>query len=152
MDHELSSAVDPVSQVSLHREEIHSGLCHALRETALANGRLIAPRRLDQIGRQEMEAFLSFLKHEDPQNVSQRGRQLASDGLGHRSILAMTEALRRICWEMGDSNHERVGIYVNALLEGYMAGREEGLLREQARTRKAFLRAQEQRSGGKPGE
>jgi hypothetical protein len=64
--------------------------------------------------------------------------------LGHRAVLAATEALR----ESGnpvDVPSPVVGRYVNALLEGRMAGREMSLLQKRARTRCVLQRAQERR-------
>jgi hypothetical protein len=40
------------------------------------------------------------------------------------------------------------GRYVNALLEGYMAGREEDLLREQEFNQRAFQRARKRQESG----
>jgi len=142
-----------LQQVSAHKEAIASGMCRALRETTFSSRMLIAPRRLDEVGREEAAAFLEFLKTEDEEAGRERGRQLALEGLGHRSILKMTEALRRTCREGVKTGGETLpvlleaaGRHVNALLEGYMAGREEDILREQERTREAYLRARERQA------
>jgi hypothetical protein len=143
-----------LQRVSACKEAITSSLCRALHETVFSNRMLIAPRRLDEVGREEAAAFLGFLETGDEEAVRERGRQLALEGLGHRSILIMTETLRRTCREgvnPGDKTLpallEAAGRYVNALLEGYMASREEDILREQERTREAYLRARERQAG-----
>ena len=150
MNTKLIITSDLLHQVSAHKETITSSLCRALRETTFSNRMLIAPRRLDEIGREETAAFIGFLETEEARAVHERGRQLALEGLGHRSVLTMTEALRRACRESVNPGDEMLstllgaaGRYVNALLEGYMAGREEDILREQERTREAYLRARE---------
>ena len=134
-----------------HRESLVSGLCSALRETTFSNHLLIVPRRLNAIGREEVDIFIAFLeREEDEQAVRAHGRRLAVEGLGHSSVLGMTEALRRTCWDsvFPDDRmlHHLVAIcgrYLNALMAGYMAGREESILREQEGTRRAYLRVRE---------
>jgi hypothetical protein len=124
-------------------------MCRALRQTAFFNGKLIAPRRLNEMGQAETAACLDFLETADEAVARERGCQLALQGLGHRSILMMTEALRRACRERVDLDEEATGRYIIALLEGYMAGREQDLLQVQERTRDAFLRARERQAGGR---
>ena len=154
MNTELTITPDLLHQMSARQEAITSGLCRALRKTAFANRMLIAPRRLDEIGREETAVFLGCLETGNEGAARKRGRHLALEGLGHRSALMMTEALRRACRESVNAGDERLpalleaaGRCVNALLEGYMAGREEDILKEQERTRKAFLRARERQTG-----
>jgi len=154
MNTELTITPNLLRRVGASGETITSGLCRALRETTFSNRMLIAPRRLDEIGKEQAAAFLGFLEAEDEGAVRERGRQLAFEGLGHRSILMMAEALRRACRESANPGDEALptlleaaGRYVNALLEGYMAGREEDILREQERTREAYLRARRRQAG-----
>lgn len=129
--------------ISLQQETLAATLAQALRREAFSNRMLIAPRQLDQIGEKVAVDFLGFLEAEDVKTVQAYGQQLALEGLGHRSLLLMIEALRQACWE--NTNITELlsvsGRYANALLEGYMTGREEDLLREQERTRRAFQRA-----------
>ena len=129
------------------REAITSSVREALRATVFSNGKLIAPRRLDAIGREETEAFLGFLETRDEKAVRQRGQQLALKGLGIRSTMAMVEVLRRACRESVNSGEEAVADYASVLLEGYVTGREETLLQEQERTMKAYLRARDLQAG-----
>ncbi len=143
---------DLVQRLREHRESLVSGLCSALRETTFSNHLLIVPRRLNAIGREEVDTFIAFLEQgeDDEQAVRAHGRRLAVEGLGHSSVLGMTEALRRTCWDSvfpddGLLQHLLAicGHYLNALMAGYMAGREESILREQERTRRAYLRVHE---------
>ena len=135
-----------------HRESLVSGLCSALRETTFSNHLLIVPRRLNAIGREEVDTFIAFLERaeDDEQAVRAHGRRLAVEGLGHSSVLGMTEALRRTCWDSVFPDDGMLqylvaicGCYLNALMSGYMAGREESILQEQEGTRRAYLRARE---------
>jgi hypothetical protein len=118
----------------------------------MSNRLLISPHRLGEIAQEEVEALLHFLEIGDEEETRQRGARRASEGLGQRSALAMTEALRRACW-MADLDREALrvileasGRHVNAFLEGYMSRREKEILREQERTRHAFQRVLEKQA------
>ena len=128
-------------------EAVTSSLCQALRKTALSNRRLIAPRHLDKAGCEETVSFLRFLETGDEKAARERGRQLALNGLGIRSMVAMTAALWRACQESVNSGEEAAGNYSAPLLEGYMEGREEELLRAQELTMQAYVRARERQIG-----
>ena len=131
-------------------ESLTTRLGEALRQQALSNRMLVAPRNLNQIGQEVAGAFLKFLEAEDESGPRAHGERLALEGLGHRSILTMTEALRQACLQSANPTlPSAAGRYVNAILEGYMIGREENLLREQENNQRAFQRAhRSQESGG----
>jgi uncharacterized membrane protein YccC len=139
-------------QLISRKAAIVSDLHQALRATDMSNRLLISPRRLEEIAQEEVEAFLDFLDTGDEEETRQRGARRASEGLGERSTLAMTEALRRACW-MANLDREALrvaleasGRYVNAFLEGYISGREEEILKEQERTRHAFQQVLEKQA------
>ena len=118
-------------------------LRQALRQTPFSSGLRISPRRVNQIGQEIAAAFLKFLETEDEEAARAYGERLAAEGLGHRSILTMAEALRQVWRESAnpEARQPAAGRYVNALLEGYMVGREASVLQEQARTVRALQRA-----------
>lgn len=148
MSAKLSLTLDESRKASAPKDAITANLCEALSQTTFCNRRLIAPRRLGEIGRDEAEAFVEFLGTGDERAVHERGQQLALEGLGHRSILSMTEALRCFLQESVNPGDAVAGRYVNVLLEGYMAGRESALLREQEHTREAYQRARDRQVAG----
>ena len=120
----------------------------ALSQTTFSNRMLIAPRRLRQIGTEEVDVVLAYFDHQDRQAVVEHGHRLASEGLGRESVFAICTALRRACWE--DRDHaeaiplfDLVEDYTAAFLEGYLTGREEEIRQEQERTRQAYLRTLE---------
>jgi hypothetical protein len=127
--------------------EVIGNVRHALFENAFDNSKLLPLRRLDEIAREEVEAFVRHTGARDGESARQRGRELARQGLGHRSMLLMAEALRRAGHDGLGSDQKAVSDYVVALLEGYMVGREQGLLQEQHRTLKAFVRARSRADG-----
>lgn len=129
----------------LDQDELTNALQKALRQTLFTSRLSISPRRVGEVGQEMSDDFFNFLETKDEEAARAYGRDLVTEGLGHRSILMMTEALRRVC--RTHSNPKPMagiaGKYVNSLLEGYMSGREEHLLQEQARTQRALERAQE---------
>jgi hypothetical protein len=83
----------------------------------------------------------------DGEDIRHRGRQLAEQGLGHRSMLKMAEVLRRAGQNGLGDDEETVSDYVVSLLEGYMVGREQNLLQEQSRTLQALVRVRSKANG-----
>ena len=139
-------------QLISRKAAIVSDLHQALQATDMSNRLVISPHRLEEIAQEEAETFLHFLETGNEEETRQRGARRASEGLGERSALAMTEALRGTCWIANlDREALRValeasGRYVNAFLEGYMSGREEEILKEQERVRHAFQQVLEKQS------
>jgi hypothetical protein len=121
-------------------EEVVADVHRALITSAFSNGKLLHPRRLGGIAREEVEAFLRHTDAGDGEHARQRGTELAGQGLGHRSMLLLAEALRRVRQDRLGRDEKAVSTYVVALLEGYMAGREQGLLEEQNGTLEALVR------------
>jgi hypothetical protein len=135
--------------VRQHQKQVYDRLRTMLREAPFSNRLLIAPRRLDEIAQNVAAAFLLFLESEDETAVAHDARNLAREGLGFRSIVMMTEALHRVCWDILYPEYEAIpalldatGRYGVALLEAYMDEREKDLLKEQERTQQALYRAQ----------
>ncbi|MEA3337621.1 MAG: hypothetical protein U9R25_17125 [Chloroflexota bacterium] len=126
-------------------------LQHALRDTLFSSGLMISPARVRQISAEMATSFFSFFDGRQDVETRNIGAQLANDGLGSASLLAMTEALRRTCREKSNPLSDlpnTAGQYCNAVTEGYIEAREENLLKEQERTYQAFLRAKESRALG----
>lgn len=116
-------------------------------EANIFSGRLrITPRRVNQVAQEVAASFLQFQDREQEEAVGTYGQRLAREGVGHQAILSLTETLRQEVWESGSpdvSGSSLAGRYIFALLEGYMVGREDYLLQEQERTRRALERARE---------
>ncbi len=136
--------VEKLVSAALDEGHLATELRQTLRQTLFSSGLRVSPRRVNQIGQEVAATFIKFLEREDEETARTHGQRLAVEGLGHRSILMMTESLRRVCRESvaPAAAPPVAGRYVNALLEGYMAGRETSLLQEQERTQRAFQRAQ----------
>lgn len=137
----------------LDQDELTNALQKALRQTLFSSRLTISPRRVGEVSQEMSGDFFDFLETEDEKAARAYGRDLVTEGLGHRSVLMMTEALRRVCRTHSNPRPMAgiAGEYVNSLLEGYMSGREEYLLQEQARTQRALERAQERENQERAG-
>jgi hypothetical protein len=133
--------------------DLAATLQQALQATLFASGQLITPRRIAQVARDIGAAFRAFEQQNDCDAVCEAGRRLATEGLGHGSVLAIVEALHGSSWRQGacPEDHLPASVrYCGKLLEGYMSERESSLLREQERTRLALERARAQHSSAPP--
>ena len=139
------------STALLDRQIVVVQIQKALRDTLFTSSQRVTPRRMNEIGQQFADAFLGFLDDRRFELADVYGHQLAVEGLSPRSVLAMTEALRRTCWEHSNPSQDLsrgVSEFSNVLLEGYIAGRETALLEVQERTHRAYLAALEREQDG----
>jgi hypothetical protein len=121
-----------------------------LHESAFDNHFTLHPRRLAEIGAQQVEQYVAFLESNENDGILAKAGALAEEGLGERTILRIASTLRLFCFEqlardpdlLREANHATEE-YTSRLLEGFMAGREALILREQERTRVALFAAQE---------
>jgi signal transduction histidine kinase/CheY-like chemotaxis protein len=122
-------------------EELLGRLQEALEATAFSNRFLLPPRRLPQIAKAETDAFLDFLKTGDADRIREQGVKRAEEGLGERAILRLGTTLRQFCRDYQAGEALRASdVYADALLEGFMEGREAIVLREQEQIRRALQR------------
>ena len=132
----------------LDRERLEIELKRALQTTIFNSNLRISPRRMNQIALDIAKAFGQFLEEQaSAETIYAYGQHLASEGVGHRTILALIEVLHRASWEQADSRGADLPVSVRCssqLLAGYMDGRETYLLQEQERTRLALERARAQ--------
>jgi len=123
-----------------------SQLSQILAKTVFSGRLRITPRRVQQVAQEVAVSFTHFVGDVEQGGVQTYGQQLAQEGLGPRSVLALAETLRRVCLDGGNPGGELFPAaerYTFALLEGYMTGREAYLLEEQERARRALERARQ---------
>jgi len=138
------------TQTGLSAAELTVKLAGALKATLFASNLRINPRRLQTIAADTAGSYLAFAAGEqEPDAVTSYGRGLATDGLGHATLLALVDRLLRAAWEAEPTEGapSKALSYTTALLAGYMAAREEALLQEQERTRAALERVRAQQHG-----
>ncbi|HID62550.1 MAG TPA: GAF domain-containing protein, partial [Anaerolineae bacterium] len=134
-----ASPVEARERLAARRDELTSRLREALEATVFSNRFLLPPRRLPQIARAEADAFLDFLKTGDADRIREQGAKRAEEGLGEQAMLRLGTTLRQFCRDYpADETLRAADVYTNALLEGFMEGREAIVLEEQEQIRKAL--------------
>lgn len=128
-------------------------IASALRSTVFSSGLSVAPRRVNALAGQMAQQFFAFFDSRDVAAASDYGNALAREGIGARSALAMTEAVRRGARQQSNPLTDLpdvAGAFCNALLEGFMAGQAQMLLEVQERTHRAYLAALQRGEGSQP--
>jgi signal transduction histidine kinase/DNA-binding response OmpR family regulator len=134
-----ASRVEASERLTARRDELMSRLEQALQATALSNRFLLPLRRLPEIAKAEADAFLDFVKAGEANRVREHGAKRAKEGLGERSMLRLGATLRQFCRDdPADKVLQAADAYADALLEGFIAGRDAIVLREQEQIRKAL--------------
>ena len=119
-------------------------IAKALRATLFTSRLSVAPRRVNELASQMVQQFFAFFESKDQAAALDYGKALAREGLGARSALEMTEALRRAARQQSNPLAELpevAGTFCNALLEGFMDAQAQMLLEVQERTHRAYLAA-----------
>lgn len=122
-------------------------IARALRATLFSSRLSVAPRRVNELASQMAQQFFAFYESRDQAAALEQGKALAREGIGARSALEMTEAVRRTAREKSNPLVELpdiAGAFCNALLEGFMDAQAQILLEVQERTHRAYLAALQQ--------
>ncbi len=127
-----------------------AAIAKALRATLFTSRLSVAPRRVNELAGQMAQQFFAFIERSDQAAALDYGKALAREGVGTRSALEMTEAVRRAArWQPDPLAElpEVAGAFCNALLEGFMDGQAQMLLEVQERTHRAYLAALQHSTG-----
>jgi hypothetical protein len=119
-------------------------LAESMRATVFSSGLLVTPRMVAQLAGEMSTQFHEYYQNRDDGSARLYGGVLAHQGLGPRTILNSCTTLSRLCRQQSNPVQDLpdvAGGFISALLEGYIAGREEKLLAEQERTLRAHLAA-----------
>ena len=136
-----ASPVEARERRAARRDELTSWLGEALEATVFSNRFLLPPRRLPQIAKAEADAFLDFLKTGDANKIRVQGAKRAEEGLGEQAMLRLGTTLRQFCRDyLADEALRAADVYADALLDGFMEGREALVLGEQEEIRAALQR------------
>jgi len=136
-------------------QDLVQRLERCLRETAFENRYFLHPRRFSELGGELANLFLSFLETDSAADPVSRGRQLATEGVGEKTVLGLVSTFKTFCRERlaGQAPPaETPGPFgtsdtsTDLLLYGYMKGREELLLKDQEQLRRALSAALESQS------
>ncbi len=122
-------------------------IARALRATLFSSRLSVAPRRVNELASQMAQHFFTFYESRDQAAALEYGKALAREGIGARSALEMTEAVRRVARQQSNPLTDLpdiAGAFCNALLEGFMDAQAQILLEVQERTHRAYLAALQQ--------
>jgi two-component system cell cycle sensor histidine kinase/response regulator CckA len=136
--------------VSRHEQELGEQLSRHFQASAFENRYTLHPRRLTDIGKEILAAFIDFLKGSNSDNCQERGKRAAIEGLSHKPLLGIVHILRKFFSDSECSNaalnvaHKRIDAYIDSLLEGFIEEREAQILKDQEQMRLALSTALEQ--------
>ncbi len=128
-------------------------VCEALEELIFENRYTLHPRRIKELGPEEVDGFAAYLSGgKDEQAVEEWGGLRAQEGVGVKAPLALGVLLRRVFVEaVGRLPVEAVraavravDAYMSAYLAGFMKVQEKQILQDQEQLRKALADALEQ--------
>ncbi len=146
----LSEIVEKIEGV---RVCLVGSACRAFEALIFENRYTLHPRRIREIGAEEVENFISYLlKEKDDRAAEELGIRRAQEGMGVATLLAFGTLLRRFFFERPDlfpAPHLRAAIesvdsYMSVYLSGYTKAQEAQVLKDQEQMRKALSDALEQ--------
>lgn len=124
----------------------------SLKEFMFENRYTIHPRRIQELSRNELDGFVNFLKEQEITPVVERGKRRAEEGLGLPSVLALGHNFRQFFLDEKHHWDKQVGAviglideYMTAYLSGFIAAREDYILKEQAKLRTAYEKARDKK-------
>ena len=139
---------DTATLPGIDSDRLAEELKRALQGTMFTSTLRISPRHLQRMAQELAATVERFVTGSIGAGEMQAyGHHLVSEGLGRQSLLALVQVINRTLWDSGDSALQQIAIagsLTHPLLDGYIAGREAHLLREQERTRVALERARTQ--------
>ncbi len=130
-----------------------SGLIEKINQTLLSlayeNRFTLHPRRLKELGAEEIEGYRKFLQSLNTEAVIKHGKERAHEGLGELPLLSLCNILRQFCFDCIKVQDEELlktatktaDIYIVHYLLGYMNSRIDQTLSEQEELRKALSKA-----------
>jgi len=134
-------------------QDLAARLTAQLRETVFENRYFLNPRRFPELGTELASLFLGLFSGDATADPLARGRQLANDGVGEKTILGLVSTFRRFAREgLGARSAEAApelaaaDALTDLVVHGYMKGREEMLLKDQEQLRRALSTALDSQS------
>ena len=113
------------------------------------NRYILHPRRLEELGGEELDQFLSFLSSGEENDARSLGRKRSAEGLSHRSITALFGLLERFFILLLSKEDQRLlrfsaqcmDAFRSAYMDGYIQEREQEILKDQEQLRVALSTA-----------
>jgi two-component system cell cycle sensor histidine kinase/response regulator CckA len=148
-DREKDQIKEIIDLLSKSQFELIEKINKTLLSMAFDNRFTLHPRRLRELGSEEVESLRAFLLSLDTEAVMEFGKERALEGLGEKPLLSLGSDLRQFFSEKikaqdGELFHtaiKAIDIYLSAYLRGYMVSCEEQTLKDQEQLRKALSTA-----------
>ncbi len=131
------------------KNQLSKEIIENFRSMMLRNRYTVHPRRINELGEEEVSGLIKFLQDGSDQEVIERGKSRASEGLGKDSFLFLGRFFRQIPFQYLEelSRDEMSTIisavdeYISLYITGFIEERENYILREQERLRRAYAAA-----------
>lgn len=128
------------------RADLTAKITELLGSNAFSNRYTMSPFMFAEVAADVAEGFLTYLEDAEDDPAIAIGARVADLGLAARTLAEFAPVLRRfVTGRLAASTPDRVEelldpieAYLAALVEGFVAGREDHLLREQERMRRAL--------------
>jgi PAS domain S-box-containing protein len=132
-----------------HKPELNKRMRDLFQSFAFENRYPLHPSKLADLAHDATENLLAFLSSKKPEDVFRYGGKGVNEGIGDKTILALSAVLRDFCWDKLFENHSEllhkalcaVDTYMASFVEGFMAKREAQILRDQEQMRRALSAA-----------
>jgi len=128
-----------------HETEISRQLNLVLQESALDNHYSLHPRRLAELGPELARSLVTFVEDAE-RDLESVGRNLASEGVGQKTLARISTRIRRVVaslQDVGIESLDAVDAFVESLLIGFITAHEEQILKSQEDLRRALAEARE---------
>jgi two-component system cell cycle sensor histidine kinase/response regulator CckA len=132
-----------------HLETLSRQIADAYSQHIFENRYILHPRRLEELGGEELEQFLAFINSREKQDARSLGRRRATEGLSHRSVTALFGLLETFfVLQLSNEDQRLLRFAVQSMdafragyLDGYIQAREEEILKDQEQLRLALSAA-----------
>jgi PAS domain S-box-containing protein len=151
---QLFNFPQPIKEEFLHsllkqKKEIVEWATKCLLERAFNNRYTLHPRRLKELGAEEVACFINFIKDQNTDVIIDHGNIRAREGLGIGPLLSLFKIFRQFALDIvKNRGHgaiqftiDAVDSYMESYLYGYIAAREAQTLEDQEQLRIALSTA-----------
>lgn len=148
-DHQKDQLKEVIKSLQKKQSDLIEIFNKNFRSMAFENRYTLHPRRLKELGSEEVKSFSNFLQSQDASAVLKHGELRAQEGLGERPLLSLGDLLRGFFFgSMKDIESgilqtaiKAVDLYMANYLYGFMTARERQTLKDQEQLRIALSTA-----------
>jgi len=141
-----------ISITKKHIDELKEVLGREYTNRIFENRYTLHPRRLKELGEEDLRSFIQFLESQDRAVSTKLGGKRAVEGLSHGVVVSICTILREKITDILLQNNDQLlplalqntDIYYSGVLAGYIEEREAQILKDQEQMRLALSTALEQ--------